>query len=187
MSENIHQSVKERLSKPIALIGMMGAGKSYLGRALADRLEVPFYDSDQTVEERAGQPVRDIFENFGEEKFREAERNAILDLLHNRPCVIAMGGGAITNPHTLADLKRESIMIWLCPDFETLWQNVQKSEGRPLLHTDNPEQTLRNLLEQRRDLYAQAHIHIPTLSRSQDKAMKEIVKALYEFLNRDMV
>lgn len=186
-SQDLISGLKEALSTPVVLVGMMGAGKSYLGATLARQLGLPFRDSDKLIEEKAGLPVTDIFADFGEAKFREAERNTIKDVLGQGTSVIATGGGALTSPETLALLKKDSIMIWLDADIETLWQRVQKSQTRPLLKTDDPKDRLATLLAERKNLYNQAHITVKTGLGSQQKDIDALIKGLYEFLNKDTV
>ncbi len=160
MSETQSHYITRNLTKPIVLIGMMGAGKTHIGSMLARELELDFYDTDRLIETKAGMPVADIFDMFGEPKFRDSEHKTIADLLKSKgPCVIATGGGAVTNAKTLEILKRDSLTIWLDMDLETLWERVQRSKTRPLLYADAPKEKLETLLNTRRPLYEQAHIH----------------------------
>jgi len=179
--------IQKNLKKPISLVGMMGAGKSHSGRALAQTLNFEFYDSDQIIEEKAGQPITGIFKTFGEKKFREAERNTILDLLSLKQSVIATGGGAVTTPEVLSALKKDSLMVWLSPDLQTLWERVQKSQSRPLLQAENPWGKLERLMEERLPLYEQAHIRLEIRGDSQSRVMDDLIKALYDFVNKDTV
>ena len=183
MTDNQILEIQNALNTPIVLVGMMGAGKSHLGFALAEKLGLSFKDSDKLIEEKAGQSVSDIFENFGEAKFREAEHNTILELIKQDPAVIATGGGALTNAGTLEALKDGSIMVWLNANLETLWQRVQKSQTRPLLQTENPKEKLQALIEERQSLYSQAHIDLPLGGQDKDADLQALIKALYEYLN----
>lgn len=187
MSKQQTEFIKTHLTKPIALIGMMGAGKSHTGAELARTLGLGFVDSDKMIEEKAGRPIADIFEEFGEEKFRESEHKTILELLQEAPKLIATGGGAVTNPVTLEALKAQSLMVWLNADVETLWQRVQKSQNRPLLKTENPREKLESLLEQRKPLYAQAHVMIEIQTANQNDDVEGLIKILYAYLNTDTV
>jgi shikimate kinase len=162
------------LKKPVVLIGMMGVGKTHVGRLLAKDFNVPFYDSDKVIEEKAGMAVSEIFELFGEKKFRESEKRTVLDLLNAGACVISTGGGAITNSVTLEVIKRKAMCIWLRADLETLWQRVKTNESRPLLQEDNPKQILADLLAKRETLYAQAHITVDVQSDSAHKTIAAI-------------
>ena len=181
------QEIQQKLTKPVVLVGMMGAGKSYLGAALSRALGLPFNDTDKIIEDKAGLPVSEIFESFGEAKFRESERNTIQSLIEEGVSVIATGGGALTSDQTLELLKAQSIMIWLNVDRDTLWDRVQKSQTRPLLFTQDPEKKLQALLEERKPLYEQAHINLKTGIRGQQQDVDGLIKGLYEFLNKDRV
>lgn len=179
--------IKQLLTKPVVLVGMMGAGKSYLGAALARALDLQFRDTDKLIEDKAGLPITEIFESFGVEKFRESERSTIQSLVDEGVSVIATGGGALTSAQTLELLKAQTVMIWLDASLNTLWDRVQKSQTRPLLLTDNPKQKLQALLEERKPLYQQAHITLKTGLRGQQQDINDLIKGLYEFLNKDRV
>lgn len=167
------------LNAPIVLIGMMGVGKTHIGRLLAKELGVPFFDSDKVIEEKAGMTVSEIFENFGEEKFRESEKRTVLDLLNEDPCVISTGGGAITNYVTLEVIKRKATCVWLRADLDTLWERVKANESRPLLQRENPKQILADLLAERESLYAQAHVTVDVShNNAATKTIATIKKAL---------
>ena len=133
--------------KTIALVGLMGAGKSSIGRRLADSLSLPFYDSDTEIEQAAGLSVSDIFSIHGEEEFRRGEQRVIERLLDGPQHILATGGGAFMNETTRALLKSRAITVWLRADLETLWRRVNKRDGRPLLKTENPKDKLRQLLD----------------------------------------
>lgn len=154
--------IKTNLSKPIVLVGMMGAGKTHIGRLLAKNLELEFHDSDSLIEEKAGMPVPEIFEVFGEDKFRSSEELTILDLLEKPPCVIATGGGAVMNEAVLKALQERSISLWLDADIEDIYERIKDHKNRPLLQTENPKETLRILMEERRALYEKAAITVTT-------------------------
>ena len=187
MQADMIQEIQQQLTKPVVLVGMMGAGKSYLGAALSRALDLPFSDTDKIIEDKAGLPVTEIFESFGEAKFRESERNTIQSLIEEGVSVIATGGGALTSEQTLELLRAQSIMIWLNAGPDTLWQRVKKSQTRPLLFTENPKQKLQALLEERKPLYEQAHITLKTGVNSQQQDIDDLIKGLYEFLNKDRV
>ena len=180
------EKIAQKLDKPIVLVGMMGAGKTHYGSQLAKELGLTFFDSDKIVEEKAGQSVSDIFENFGEAKFREAEQNSILECLDNGALVLATGGGALMREATLNALKEKSIMIWLDTAFDVIWERVQKSSSRPLLQDENPQKKLHDLMEQRDPLYRQAHIHLNLDQQTAQKGIEPVIKALYAHLFEDM-
>ena len=179
---NNAKNIKESLKKPIVLIGMMGSGKSRLGHALAHALEVEFYDSDAIVEERAGRSIPDIFEEFGEAKFRQAEQNTILELLDTGLCVIGTGGGAITSPETLAAIKAQGVSVWLQADMTTILSRVLENENRPLLQHDDPEKVLNDLMEKRVPLYEQADIQFDTSAGNPQMLVRQLIKTLCEHL-----
>lgn len=172
------------VDKPIVLIGMMGAGKSHIGRALSGALDFRFYDSDKVVEERAGCSIAEIFERDGEDKFRMVEHNVITDLLSGGVSVIATGGGAVLSADTRSALERGAYVVWLSASVDVLMERVQKSQTRPLLQTDDPKATLSALLEQRTDLYSNAaDITVDIQSDHAGETVDFIIKALSETIN----
>ena len=169
-------AVLPKISKPIALVGMMGAGKSHIGYMLAEALGLEFYDSDKIIEEKAGMTIPEIFQEFGEPKFRNSEHNTILELVNDGSCVISTGGGALTSPETLKVLLDQSLMVWLNASIGTLWERV-KDTDRPLLQTPNARETLENLLNERKPLYEQAHIQVKS-DQDSKHTVQSILKAL---------
>ncbi len=143
-------------TKSIALIGMMGAGKTSLGRKLARQLGLKFRDSDAEIEKRSGLTITEVFSSYGEEYFRKAECSVIKRLLSDSQIVLATGGGAFTYPDTQDLLKEQTVTIWLKVDFETLWNRLKDSNQRPLLQTADPRQALRELYDEREPIYAKA-------------------------------
>jgi shikimate kinase len=148
------------LSKTIALIGLMGAGKSTVGRKLAEVLNAPFRDSDEEIEKAAGLSVQEIFEKHGEAEFRRGERRVIERLLQEPPFVLATGGGAYLDPATRALLKEKAVTVWLRADLDVLWKRVSRKETRPLLKRDNPRQVLADLNAVRSPIYALADVAV---------------------------
>lgn len=171
------------LNKPIVLIGMMGAGKSYIGSALAKHFDVEFSDSDKIVEQRAGCSVSEIFERFGEEKFREAEKNAILNLLDKPPHVIATGGGAVTTLSTLEAIKKQAVSVWLNVELEILLERVSGRKTRPLLKNVDVEKKLSKLLHERIGLYRQADIQLDINHDNKHSTLSSLINLLSENLN----
>ncbi|MEM8919771.1 MAG: shikimate kinase, partial [Pseudomonadota bacterium] len=160
------------------LVGLMGAGKSSVGRRLAETLGRPFYDSDDEIEAAAGLSVTDIFELHGEEEFRRVERRVIERLLGEAPHVLGTGGGAYLNEETRALMKERAVTIWLDADLEVLWKRVSRRDGRPLLKADNPKQVLSDLLDARAPVYAEADIRIRSEEGPHTRAVDAILKAL---------
>ena len=166
--------------KTIALVGLMGAGKSSVGRRLADTLKLPFHDSDDEIEKAAGLSVSDIFSLHGEEEFRRVEQRVIERLITGKQQVLATGGGAFMNDQTRTLLKEHAVTIWLSADLETLWRRVSRRDGRPLLKTENPKDRLRNLLETRKATYATADIVVESRDGPHMNAVRDIISALKE-------
>ncbi len=182
MNSDVHYT-----KKPIVLVGMMGVGKTHIGYKLARILGVTFFDSDKLVEEKAGCAISEIFERFGEQKFREAEANTIHELLDRPACVIATGGGALTAQKTLESLKIRATVIWLKLSPENIFERIRDSGHRPLLNNDDPLQTLRDLSRQREHLYNQADIHIDVDDLAEEEIIQHIIKRLSESAKNDNV
>ena len=170
------------LTKPLVLIGMMGAGKSTVGRFVADRLDVPFKDADKEIEEAAGRSVEEIFAEFGEAHFRSGERRVISRLLQEGPFVLATGGGAYIDAETRALIGKYAICVWLRADFDLLWARVSKRSHRPLLKTENPRQTLAELMERRYPVYAGADIVVDSQDIPKEDMAERVIQALAHYL-----
>jgi shikimate kinase len=168
----------DRLAKTIALVGMMGVGKSTVGRKLAEQLGVPFIDSDDEIEKAAGLSVREIFDKHGEPEFRRGERKVIERLLNSPPIVLATGGGAYMDPETRALMKQKAVTVWLRADLDVIWKRVSRRDTRPLLKRENPRQVLADLDAQRAPIYAEADIVVD----SRDGPATDAVNAILERL-----
>jgi len=142
----------------VVMVGMMGAGKTAVGRALAARLGVPFLDSDAEIERAANMSIAEIFTRYGEDFFREKEAQVIDRLLHGAPSVLSTGGGAFLRAANRTAISRDGASIWLDADVDLLWSRVKSKNTRPLLRTDNPFETLRSLFEERVPVYALADL-----------------------------
>jgi shikimate kinase len=164
--------------KPIALVGLMGAGKSTIGRRLARRLGLPFVDADREIEAAAGLSIADIFGRFGEAHFRDGERRVIARLVEGPPRVIATGGGAFINEDTRALILTRCTAIWLDVEIETLAERVGRRSHRPLLNGREPRAALQALAEARNPIYAQAHIAISGGDPTHETTVARIVEAL---------
>ena len=171
--------------RSVVLVGMMGAGKTSVGKRLAAKLGVPFVDADAEIEAGAQLTISEIFERFGEHYFREGERKVIARLLNGGPLVLATGGGAFMNATTRDNIAARGVSIWLKPSFEVLLARVRKKSNRPLLKTADPEQTLRRLLEERTPTYALADFTIESLDGSHDAVVEAILRRLDAALDRD--
>jgi len=167
--------------RPIVLVGLMGAGKSTVGRRLARRLRLPFVDSDNEIEAAARRTIAEIFEQYGEESFRDGERRVIARLIEGGPKVLATGGGAFMNAKTRHLILSKAIAVWLDADVEVLAERVSRRDHRPLLKNKEALPFLRDLAEIRNPVYAEAHIHIRTQPSPHDRAVADIMKALTAF------
>ena len=146
----------------IALVGMMGVGKTTIGRRLAPRLGLPFFDADAEIEQAAGMSVSDLFRLHGEKSFREGEARVIARLLEGPPMVLATGGGALTTPSTRELIKKHALSIWIKADMDTILRRATRRGTRPLLKTGNPRETIERLMKEREAYYAAADIHVDT-------------------------
>lgn len=162
----------------MALVGLMGAGKTTVGRRLAAALGVPFIDADAEIEAAAGRSITDIFDTFGEDYFRDGERRVIARLIDDAPRVIATGGGAFMDADTRALLKDRAISVWLRADIELLMNRVGKRGGRPLLRGDDPREVMERLMAERYPVYAEADITVDSLDGPHARAVDAIIDAL---------
>lgn len=167
-----------RSARPIVLVGLMGAGKTTVGRRLAQRLNLSFVDADEEIEAAAGMTIAEIFEMFGEPYFRDGERRVIARLIDGAPKVIATGGGAFMNEQTRALILERATAIWLEADLETLVERVRRRSTRPLLKDKDPRQVLQDLARVRNPIYALAPIHVRSQPSPHDATVKAILKAL---------
>lgn len=164
--------------RTIALVGLMGAGKSTVGRRLAEALDRPFFDSDDEIEKAAGLSVSDIFALHGEAEFRRGEQRVLERLLDGPPHILATGGGAYLNADTRALMREKAITVWLNADLETLWKRVSKRTHRPLLKRANPKGVLTDLLEARRPIYEEADLIVPSVDGPHNMTVDKIIEAL---------
>jgi shikimate kinase len=166
------------LSRTVALVGMMGAGKSSVGRRLAARLGVPFKDADSEIELAAGRPISEIFDSFGEDAFRDGERKVIARLLGEAPHVLATGGGAFIDASTRTRLKESAVTVWIKAPVDVLLARVKRRDNRPLLRGTDPRGTLERLLGEREPIYAEADIAIESDDGPHSMAVDQIIAAL---------
>jgi shikimate kinase len=166
------------LNRTVTLVGMMGAGKSSVGRRLAARLGVPFRDADSEIETAAGCTISEIFDRYGEPAFRDGERRVIARLLNGSAHVLATGGGAFVDPQTRAAIKEKALSVWIKAPVEILLQRVKRRDNRPLLKTGDPRETLERLLQEREPLYAEADLTIESEDGPHAVAVDRIVAVL---------
>lgn len=179
--EMLQQLIGDR---PIVLIGMMGAGKTTVGRRLAARLGRHFVDSDEEVEKAAGMSIEDIFAAHGEADFRAGEVKVIARLLREKGIVLGTGGGAFMNADTRALIKQTAVSVWIKADFELLFQRVSRRSNRPLLKTPNPRETLQKLIDARYPTYAEADITVISRDVPQDQVASEVIDAIVAHFSR---
>jgi len=165
-------------NKAIALVGLMGVGKSSIGRRLANALGLPFRDADEEIEAAAGRSITEIFSLYGEAAFRDGERRVIARLLEDPPHVLATGGGAFAQAETRAVIKQKAISVWLKADIEVLVRRVAKRDHRPLLVGRDPREVLTALAKERYPTFAAADIHIETGDAPHQVAVDAILAAL---------
>ncbi len=164
--------------RPIVLTGMMGAGKTVMGRRLAAHLGLDFVDSDIEIETAAGMSIPDIFARHGEPFFRDRENRVVGRLIGGGPRVVATGGGAFIHPSTRAAIKSGSLSVWIKADFDVLMRRVRKRSNRPLLRTPDPEGTLKRLMAERYPVYAEADVTVESRDCSHDVMVDAMVSAI---------
>jgi shikimate kinase len=166
-------------SRSVVLVGMMGAGKSTIGRRLSARLRLPFLDADSEIEAAAGMSIPDIFETHGEPHFRDGEARVIARLLDSGPAVLATGGGAFMREETRNRIRERAVSIWLKADADIIMRRVKRRADRPLLQTADPAATVGRLMEEREPVYAHADLTIWSRDVPHEKIVEECIDALY--------
>lgn len=179
MSDEI-EKIRTHLSMPIVLIGMMGSGKTHMGRLIAKKLGWPFFDSDQLVEEKAGCSIADIFKLWGEDKFRDVEARTIQDLVNLKRTVIATGGGAVLNPDTADRIFSQSYSVWVHADIDRIFERVSRNENRPLLACENPKDVLQKLMQERQPVYEKAEYRIDSGAQDDNAAVQGLLNHIYQ-------
>ena len=174
--------VKALQGRPVILIGLMGAGKTTIGRRLANRLGIPFRDADHEIEAAANMSVAEIFAEHGEEHFRDGEKKVIARLLDAGNQVLATGGGAWMNSETRELVKDKGISVWLKAEFDILMARVRKRSHRPLLKDPDPEGVMRRLMAERHPVYADADITVMSVQVPHERIVDSVVEALEDHL-----
>jgi shikimate kinase len=169
-------------ARSVVLVGMMGAGKSTIGRRLSTRLRLPFLDADIEIEAAAGMSIPDIFETHGEAYFRDGEARVIARLLDGGPAVLATGGGAFMRDETRSRIQSRAVSIWLKADADIIMRRVKRRADRPLLHTADPAATIGRLIEEREPVYRHADITIWSRDVPHEKIVDECIEALHGWL-----
>ena len=168
--------------RSVVLIGLMGAGKTAVGRRLANRLDLAFIDADSEIEVAAGASISEIFAEHGEAYFRQGERKVIARLLENGPQVLATGGGAYMNPDTRANIKAHGLSVWLKADIKVLMKRVGRRDNRPLLAAGDPEKVMKKLMEERYPIYAEADVTVESRDVPHDVIVGAVIDALADKL-----
>ncbi|MBW9114469.1 shikimate kinase [Rhizobium cauense] len=181
----VAESLKDRAraalgSRNLILVGLMGAGKSSVGRIVAHQLGIPFVDSDAEIEKVSRMSISELFAAYGEEEFRALESRVMKRLLKNGPRVVSTGGGAFINDRTRKHIKRGGLSIWLKADLDVLWERVSKRDTRPLLKTENPRQTLENLMNARYPIYELADLTVLSRDVRKELMAEEVLKAVVD-------
>jgi shikimate kinase len=182
LSDAAIKGIAARIDRPLVLVGMMGVGKSTIGRKLAHLLDLPFRDADDEIEQAAQLSIAEIFERFGEDHFRDGERRVIARLLDAGPSVLATGGGAFVQPDTRALIHAKGIAIWLDSDVGTLVDRVSRKDTRPLLRGGDPREIVTRLKAEREPAYSQAPIKVMSDTGPHGEAVSRILKAVSEWL-----
>ena len=164
--------------RPIVLVGLMGVGKTTVGRRLANRLKLPFVDADHEIEHAAGMTIADIFDRFGEKYFRDGERRVIARLIDGKPKVIATGGGAFINDETRSLILADALCVWLDAPVEVLVERVRRRDTRPLLRGRDAGAVLRDLAAARTPFYSLAHLRVASADAPHENTVRAIMEAI---------
>ncbi|MBB5574097.1 MULTISPECIES: shikimate kinase [Rhizobium] len=181
LAESLRDKARAVLgTRNLVLVGLMGAGKSSIGRLVAHQLGIPFVDTDIEIERVSRMTISELFEAYGEDEFRALETRVIKRLLKGGPRVVSTGGGAFINDRTRRHVKRSGLSVWLKADLDVLWERVNKRDTRPLLKTENPKQTLEKLMNARYPIYAEADLTVLSRDVGKDVMVKEVLVAIVE-------
>ena len=180
--------VRETLGRrSIVMVGLMGCGKTSVGRRTAQLLGVPFVDADEAIEQAAGKSIKEIFDDHGETYFRDGERRVIARLLRSAPQVLATGGGAYMNAETRAAIADAGIAVWLKAELPLLMRRVLKRSNRPLLQSSNPEEVMRGFMTTRYPIYAEAPVVVDSRDLPHDAMALRVIDALHDYMTRTIM
>ncbi|MFI0845113.1 shikimate kinase [Mesorhizobium sp. IMUNJ 23232] len=178
-ADDRRHGMREKLAgRSIVFVGLMGAGKTAIGRKVAALLDLPFIDSDQEIEQVSRMTIPELFERYGEPEFRALEQRVIQRVLETGPQVLSTGGGAFMNAQTRGLIAAQAVSIWLKADLDVLFARVAKKQNRPLLKTEDPKATLRKLMDERYPIYAEANVTVYTRDERKDVIVGEVLDAL---------
>lgn len=179
LADDRRHGMREKLAgRSVVFVGLMGAGKTAIGRKVAALLDLPFIDSDQEIEQVSRMTIPELFERYGEPEFRALEQRVIQRVLETGPQVLSTGGGAFMNAHTRGLIAAQAVSIWLKADLDVLFARVAKKQNRPLLKTEDPKATLRRLMDERYPIYAEANVTVYTRDERKDVIVGEVLDAL---------
>lgn len=181
LAERTRAALKRR---NLIFVGLMGAGKSAIGRLVANQMGLPFVDTDHEIERVSRMSISELFSTYGESEFRALEGRVIRRLLRSGPKVVSTGGGAFINDKTRKHIERGGISIWLKADLDVLWERVNKRDHRPLLKTENPKQTLENLMNERYPIYQRANVTVLSRDVRTDVIAAEVMDGVMTYLSR---
>ena len=181
-AEKLVGSLQDR---SIVLVGLMGAGKTSVGRRLAQRLDLPFADADAEIERAAGKTIPEIFSDHGETEFRNGEKRVIARLLDSGPQILATGGGAFMDKETRDNIAERALSIWLNADVDLLLKRVKRRSNRPLLAQGDPKETLNRLIEERYPIYAMADIEVVSKDAPHQRIVSAIIRALQDHFDKE--
>ncbi|QLF68603.1 shikimate kinase [Peteryoungia desertarenae] len=168
----------------LVFVGLMGAGKSAIGRMVATQLGLPFIDTDHEIERVSRMTITELFAAYGENEFRALETRVIKRLMRGGPRVISTGGGAFINDNSRHHIKSAGLSIWLKADLDVLWERVNKRDHRPLLKTENPKQTLQDLMDRRYPVYAEADLTVQSRDVRKDVIVDEVLEAIIDYCDK---
>ncbi|MEI3853187.1 MULTISPECIES: shikimate kinase [Ensifer] len=168
----------------LVFIGLMGAGKSAIGRLTAQALGVPFVDSDHEIERVSRMTISDLFARYGEEEFRALETRVLKRLLRSGPRVVSTGGGAYINERSRRQIRKGGLTVWLNAELDVLWERVNKRDTRPLLKTENPKQTLENLMNARYPIYSEADLTVLSRDVKKETMVEDVLTAVIEYQDK---
>ncbi|MBA4796510.1 shikimate kinase [Rhizobium rosettiformans] len=186
LAPSLGERAKAALGKRnLVLVGLMGAGKSAIGRIVAQQLGLSFVDTDTEIERVSRMSISELFAAYGEEEFRALETRVIKRLLRTGPRVVSTGGGAFINEKTRKQIERGGLSVWLNADLDVLWERVNKRDHRPLLKTENPKQTLKDLMDKRYPIYALADITVQSRDVRKEVIANEVLTSVIEYIGKD--
>lgn len=181
LAQNLKDRAREALGgRNLILVGLMGAGKTSIGRLVATHLGIPFVDADAEIERVSRMSITELFSAYGEPEFRSLETRVIKRLLKGGPRVVSTGGGAFINDRTRWHIKRKGLSIWLKADLDVLWDRVNKRDTRPLLKTEDPKGTLENLMNARYPIYSEADLTVMSRDVHKDVIAREVLTAIVD-------